>query len=166
MSLGSKLATLLGSFAFIDSKNLLKNLLWYHLANVSGERYRLIEPFVHISAVLVRFPGHSWEICSILMRANAPMPPSTFFRLQVCNILNYATNQLEASHPWLQIFFKIGGPKWPMEQKIVDHFLKWWAQAYQTKHSWYLGNKLYLHTNTDTCMHICILTADYTVKPV
>ena len=23
-----------------------------------------------------------------------------------------------------------------------------------------------LHTDTDTCMHICILTADYTVKPV
>ena len=27
-----------------------------------------------------------------------------------------------------QIFFKIGGPKWPMEQKVVNHFLKWWAQ--------------------------------------
>ena len=25
---------------------------------------------------------------------------------------------------------------------------------------------LYLHTDTDTSMHICILTADYTVKPV
>ena len=25
---------------------------------------------------------------------------------------------------------------------------------------------LYLHTETDTCMHICILTADYTVTPV
>ena len=24
---------------------------------------------------------------------------------------------------------------------------------------------LYLHTDTDTCVHICILTADYTVKP-
>ena len=23
---------------------------------------------------------------------------------------------------------------------------------------------IYLHTDTDTCMHICILTADYTVK--
>ena len=33
----------------------------------------------------------------------------------------------------LQIFFKIGGPKWPMEQKMVGHFLKWWAQAYQLK---------------------------------
>ena len=25
---------------------------------------------------------------------------------------------------------------------------------------------IYLHTDTDTCMHICILTAAYTVKPV
>ena len=25
---------------------------------------------------------------------------------------------------------------------------------------------LYLHTDTDTCMYICILTADYTVKTV
>ena len=57
-------------------------------------------------------------------------------------------------------------PKWPMEQKLVGHFLKWWAQAYQTKHSWHLGSILYLHTDTDTCMHICILTSDYTVKPV
>ena len=29
-----------------------------------------------------------------------------------------------------------------------------------------LGGILNLHTDTDTCMHICILTADYTVKPV
>ena len=69
-------------------------------------------------------------------------------------------------HPGLQIFFKIGGPKWPMKQKIMGHFMKWWAQAYQTKHSWHLGSILYLHTDTDTCMHICMLTADYTVKPV
>ena len=33
-------------------------------------------------------------------------------------------------------------------------------------YSWHLGSILYLHTDTDTCMHICILTADYTVKPV
>ena len=66
----------------------------------------------------------------------------------------------------LQIFFKIGGPKWPMEQKMVGHFLKWWAKAYHTNHSWNLGCILNLHTNTETCMHICILTADYTVKPV
>ena len=29
-----------------------------------------------------------------------------------------------------------------------------------------LGCILYLHNDTDTCMHICILTADYTVKSV
>ena len=66
----------------------------------------------------------------------------------------------------LQNFFKIGGPKWPMEQNVVGHFLKWWAQAYQTKHSWHLCSILYLHIDTDTCMHKCKLTADYTVKPV
>ena len=49
---------------------------------------------------------------------------------------------------------------------MVGHFLKLWAQAYQTNHSCYLGSILYLHTDTDTCMHICILTADYTVKLV
>ena len=54
----------------------------------------------------------------------------------------------------LQIFFKIGGPKWPIEQKIVGHFLKWWAEAYQTSHSWHLGSIVYLHTDADTCMHI------------
>ena len=30
----------------------------------------------------------------------------------------------------LQIFFKTGGPKWPMEQKMVGHFLKWWAHCW------------------------------------
>ena len=50
--------------------------------------------------------------------------------------------------------------------KNVGHFLKWWAQAYQTNHGWHLSSKLYLHTDTDTCMHICIFTADYTVNPV
>ena len=63
----------------------------------------------------------------------------------------------------LQIFFKTGWPKWPMEQKMVGHFLKWWAQ---TNHSWHLGSILSLHTDTDTCMHICILAADYSVRPV
>ena len=53
-------------------------------------------------------------------------------------------------------FFKIGGPKWPMKQKKVGHFLKWWAQAYLTKHSWHLDSLLYLHTDTDTCMHMYI----------
>ena len=28
-----------------------------------------------------------------------------------------------------------------------------------------MGSILYLHTDTETCMHICILTADYTEKP-
>ena len=36
----------------------------------------------------------------------------------------------------LQMFFTIGRPKWPMEQKMVGHFVKWSAQAYQTNHSW------------------------------
>ena len=40
------------------------------------------------------------------------------------------------------------------------------AQAYQTNHSRHLGGIIYLYTDTDTCMHICIMTADYTVKPV
>ena len=66
----------------------------------------------------------------------------------------------------LQIFFKIGWAKWPMEQKMVGHFLKWWAQAYQTNHVWHLSSLLYLLTDTDTCIHICIFTADYTVNPV
>ena len=56
----------------------------------------------------------------------------------------------------LQICFKIYGPKWPMEQKIEGHFLKWWAQAYKTNHSWHLGSILCLHTDTNTCMHICM----------
>ena len=66
----------------------------------------------------------------------------------------------------LQILFKIGGQKWPMEHKMVGHFLNWWAQAYQTNHSCHLGTILYLHADTDTCMYIWILTTDYTVKPV
>ena len=80
------------------------------------------------------------------------------------------TSEDHKSSPWahagLQIFFKSGGPKWPIEQKMVGHFLKWWAQAYQTNHSWHLGCILNLHTDTKNCMHICKLTADYTVKPV
>ena len=44
--------------------------------------------------------------------------------------------------PVLQIFFKSGGPKWPMEQKMGGHFLKWWAQTYKTKHNWNLGSIL------------------------
>ena len=48
----------------------------------------------------------------------------------------------------------------------VSPYKKWWAHAYHTNHSWHLGSILYLHTDTDNCMHICILTADYTVKHV
>ena len=36
---------------------------------------------------------------------------------------------------------------------------------YQTNHSWHLGSVLYLHTDTNPCMHIWTLTADDTVKP-
>ena len=44
-----------------------------------------------------------------------------------------------------------------MDQKMGAHFLKWWAQAYQTNHSWHLGSAiLYLHTDTDTCMNMYI----------
>ena len=46
----------------------------------------------------------------------------------------------------------------------MGHFLKSWAQ--QTKHSCHFGSMLYLHTDKDTCMNICILTAEYTVKTV
>ena len=35
----------------------------------------------------------------------------------------------------LQIFFKIGGQGWPMEQNMVSHFLKWRTQSYRTKHN-------------------------------
>ena len=61
----------------------------------------------------------------------------------------------------LKIFFKIGGPKWPMEQKMVGHFLKWWAQAYHTYPSWHLGCILYLHIDTDTCMHTRYMYIDF-----
>ena len=48
-------------------------------------------------------------------------------------VLNTPPTPYLTIHPpsGLQIFFKICGPKWPMEQKMVGHFLKWWAQAYQ-----------------------------------
>ena len=63
-------------------------------------------------------------------------------------------------------FSRLVGRSDSWSKKMVGHFLRWWAQAYKKKHSWHLGCILYLHTDTDTCMHICILTADYTVKPV
>ena len=63
--------------------------------------------------------------------------------------------------PGLQIFFKFGGPMWPMEQK---RWVIFWNDG--PKHIKLTIRILYLHTDTDTCMHICILTADYTIKPV
>ena len=45
----------------------------------------------------------------------------------------------------LQIFFKIGGLKWPVEQKMVGHFLKWWAQAYQTNLKYTLPTHWHRH---------------------
>ena len=68
--------------------------------------------------------------------------------------------------------------------RASDFFQDWWAEVthwaknggsfsymmdprISTNQSWNLGYIiLYLHTDTDTCMQICILTADYTVKPV
>ena len=75
-------------------------------------------------------------------------------------ILNRRKERLQ-SHTRLQIFFQFGGPKWCTEPKMVRHFLRWWAQAYQTNHSWHLGSVLYLQT----LVCICTLTADDAVKP-
>ena len=61
--------------------------------------------------------------------------------------------------------------------RASDFFQDWWAEVtHGAKNggsfSEMMGPSklttsiLYLHTDTDTCMHICILTADYTVKPV
>ena len=97
------------------------------------------------------------------------MRGSMFWKICLKNQLFWRPNRgmgLYQSMGRASDFLKIGGPKWPLEQKQVGHFLKWWAQAYQTNHSRHLGSILYLHTDTYTCLHICILTADYTVKPV
>ena len=65
----------------------------------------------------------------------------------------------------LQIFFKIGGPKWPMEQKWRVIF--WNDGPKHIKLTTVNILVVYLtNTDTDTCMHICLLTADYTVNPV
>ena len=78
-----------------------------------------------------------------------------------CSLYIHFLSRIPSEQSWsdkkvqgFRFFFKIGGPKWPMEQKMVGHFLKWWAQAYQTYHSWHWGNILYLHTDTDikTCL--------------
>ena len=48
---------------------------------------------------------------------------------------------------------------------MVGHFLNEGLKHIKlnSRHS---DSILYLHTDIDTCMHICILTADYTVKSV
>ena len=48
---------------------------------------------------------------------------------------------------------------------MVGHFLNEGLKHIKlnSRHS---GSILYLHTDIDTCMHICKLTADYTVKSV
>ena len=53
---------------------------------------------------------------------------ASFPLLLKVGIVWYRVNSSE-----LQIFFKIGGPGWPMEQNMVGHFLKWRAQSYRTK---------------------------------
>ena len=50
-------------------------------------------------------------------------------------------------------------------KKMVDHFWKD-GPKYIKQHSWHLDSTLCLYTATVTCIHICMLTADYTVKPV
>ena len=88
-------------------------------------------------------------------------------RVNVCIMLIlWSYYLIEVFQGMASDFIQVCGPKWPMEQNMVGHFLKWWAQAYQTNHSWHLSSILYVHTDTDTCMRVCILTADYTVKLV
>ena len=52
-----------------------------------------------------------------------------------------------------------------MGQEMVGHFLNEGLKHNKLK-SRNSESILYLLTDIDTCMHICILTADYTVKPV
>ena len=114
--------------------------------------------------------GGFWETCCIMDRCMVWWAAAGFRTLSAFLKIVISCNRRNADQchtvAGLQISFKLGGRKWPMEQKLMGHFLKWWTQAYQTNHSWHLGSKLYLHTDTDFCMHICILTADYTVKHV
>ena len=62
-------------------------------------------------------------------------------RLNILWVLRYWLN----INSGLQIFFKIGRPKWPIEQKMVGHFLKWWAQAYQTNRLYTLPTHWHRH---------------------
>ena len=84
---------------------------------------------------------------------------------------SYCSFSLNLSTRWIwnqgfRFFSKLEGRSDPWSKKWWVIFWNDGPHAYQTSHSWHLGCKLYLHTDTDTCMHICILTADYTVKPV
>ena len=40
------------------------------------------------------------------------------------------------------------------------------SETMGSSHSWHLGCIHYLHTDTDTCMHLCILTADCLKRPL
>ena len=42
----------------------------------------------------------------------------------VCVITTAESRPFKTIQPGLQILFKIGGPKWPMERKMVGRFLK------------------------------------------
>ena len=44
----------------------------------------------------------------------------------------------------LQIFTRLVGRSDPWSKTMANHFLKWWAQAYQTNHSWQFCSVLYL----------------------
>ena len=68
-----------------------------------------------------------------------------FKMLLMSTIVFLFLSEIKKKTPGLQIFFKICGPEWPMEQKRVGNFLKWWAQAYKTNHSWHLGCILCQH---------------------
>ena len=53
-----------------------------------------------------------------------------------------------------RFLFKIGKPKWPMKQEMVGHFLKWWAQAYQTKQVDIWVYFTYTLTQTLLCINV------------
>ena len=55
----------------------------------------------------------------------------------------------------IQIFFKIDGPKWPIEQNIVCHFLKRLAQALNAVEIWV---EYFTYTLTQTL--VCIMYID------
>ena len=98
-----------------------------------------------------------------LFRPSRPLAWSLFgnnvFANKLIHILLYIDHQSGKQLGRASDFFQDWWAEVIIEQKMVGHLLKWWALAYQTNHS-------YLHTDTDTHMLLCILTADFTVKPV